>query len=89
MISIHPFIRRSVLGMALLTAGLLCACAPHQQQPLTPEETTLRQDQKDCINQATSMIYPTTTTNPFGEGYFEMCMLVKGHSQEQIRALWY
>lgn len=88
MLSLHSFIRRSVLGMALLTVTLLCACAPHQRT-LTPEEMMLQQDQEDCIKQATSMIYPTTTTTPFGSGYFEMCMLVKGHTPEQIKALWY
>ncbi len=73
--------------MALLTAAALCACAPHQRT-LTPEEMLLQQDQEDCIKQTTSMIYPTTTSS-FGSGYFEMCMLVKGYTPEQIKALWY
>lgn len=89
MYSILSSLRLPLLGAALLSVSLLGACASYEHRTLTPEEVVLQQDQEDCIKRATSMTYPTTTTNPFGEGYFEMCMLEKGHTPEQISTLWY
>lgn len=78
----------AALAAAVLFSALLGACVP--QKPLTPEQQATQQDQQECSAQATSMTDPPySSSNPYWGSYFEMCMMQRGYTWEQLRKLWY
>lgn len=82
------FPKWSFLGGAALFSALLAACAP--QKPLTFEQQAVQDDKQECSAQATSITNPPySSDNPNWASYFEMCMMQRGYTWEQLRKMWY
>lgn len=75
--------------LAIITLlALICACKP--PRPLTFEEQQVYMAKQQCSQEATNMNpeWPSSS-NPYWDSYFTMCMNSMGISDATLEHMWY
>lgn len=78
------------LFAVIFLISILAACALQPPRPLTFEEQQMYMAKQQCEQAATSMnpSWPSSS-NPYWDSYFVMCMHQFGISDKALSRLWY